>query len=172
MQEKNNKDKLKKTLKKILDNEDLVFHRELITNQVNELEVSILDYAAALSFMHLSNVRFKSTEKSVASENKTNTEPAPVLFKPKLVRYRIEIGDNHNVSIEEIKAVLVEVSGVDRDCIGKLDIRKHYTLVELPDGMSSDIFQLLAETEIHEQRLNIKRVKYKRRYLRRNNKNR
>jgi hypothetical protein len=172
MQEKNDKDELKKTLKKILDDEDLTFHKELTASQVNELGVSILDYAAALSFINQSNVRFNNTEMPMPGENVINSKLEPVLFKPKLVRYRIEIGDKHKVSIDEIKAVLVEVSGVDRNCIGKLDIRNHYTLVELPDGMSSDIFQLLVEAEIHEQRLNIKRVKYKRRYLRRNNKNR
>lgn len=49
--------------------------------------------------------------------------------------------------------MLVEVAGVDSKCIGKLDIRNHYTF----------IFQSLSEAEIQSQRLNIKRIKYHRR---------
>jgi len=178
MSETNNKDEtLKKLLQKILENENLEFHRELSTNQAIELGVSILDYAAALSFLNQTNARLNSRENPAfidadVKKSKTNTEQTAVLFNPRLVRYRLEIGHKHQVTIEQIKAVLVEVSGVDRNSIGKLEIRRHYTLVDLPDGMSSDIFQLLAETEIYKQRLNIKRVKHKQRYLRRNNRNR
>jgi hypothetical protein len=174
MQEKNDKDEtLKKTLQKILETEDLEFHRELTTIQAIELGVSLLDYTAALSLLNQKNTRFNIKENPSVSgnnESNANAEPASKLFKPKLVRYRIEIGNKHQVTMDEIKIVLIEVSGVDKNNIGRLDIRNHYTLVDLPDGMSSDIFQLLADTEINRQRLNIKRVKH--RYLRRNNKRR
>jgi ATP-dependent RNA helicase DeaD len=66
--------------------------------------------------------------------------------------------------------VLVEESGVDRKRIGKIDIRHNYTLVELPDGMPADIFQLLSDASIADRRLAIKRVKPNRRGARINDK--
>ncbi len=174
MQENNNKDEtLKNTLKNILETKDLAYHRELTAFQATELGVSLLDYAAALSFLNQTNATLiNKNNPSVSSNNRNNAKAGQgaLLFKPRLVRYRMEIGNKHQATIDEIKSVLVEVSGVDKDNIGRMDIRNHYTLVDLPDGMSSDIFQLLAETEINKQRLNIKRVKH--RYLRRSNKNR
>ncbi|MEQ1637393.1 MAG: DbpA RNA binding domain-containing protein [Methylococcales bacterium] len=78
--------------------------------------------------------------------------------KYKMVRYRIEIGHNHQVSIEEIKNLLIDESGVDRSKIGNLDIRSNYTLIDLPPGMPPDIFQLLQTAELKQQPLQIKRV--------------
>ncbi|MCX7088854.1 MAG: DbpA RNA binding domain-containing protein [Methylococcales bacterium] len=83
---------------------------------------------------------------------------AEVVDKQKMVRYRIEIGRDHHVSADEIKAVLIDESGVDRNSIGYLDIRSNYTLIDLPPGMPPDIFQLLQEVEIKQQPLQIKRV--------------
>ena len=90
--------------------------------------------------------------------------------KPIFVRYRLDVGRKHQASLDEIENVLVEVSGVDRKRIGRLDIRNYYTLVDLPDGMPADIFQLLSETEIQRQKLNIKRIKFQNRFHRKNNK--
>ena len=84
--------------------------------------------------------------------------PEVAVDKQKMVRYRIEIGRNHHVSADEIKAVLINESGVDRNSIGYLDIRSNYTLIDLPPGMPPDIFQLLQEVEIKQQPLQIKRV--------------
>ena len=156
MHQKNSKEeKLKNDLKTILDQEDLKLHQEFITHLSAELGMSILDCAAALSFLyqHLHTVK-KTTGLTTA------------IPKAKFVRYRLDVGQKHLVSLDEIKNVLVEVSGVDKMRIGRLDIRNHYTLVDLPDGMPADIFQLLSETELHQQKLKIKRIKFQNRFHR------
>lgn len=84
---------------------------------------------------------------------------------PKMIRYRIELGQKHRVTMDEIKNVFIEEAGVDKKMIGKIDIRYHYTLIELPDGMPADIYQLLTTVCLHEQKLNIKRIKYRDRHL-------
>ena len=160
MYQKNSKEeKLKNNLKIILGQEDLKLHQELITQLTAELGVSILDCAAALSFLNQLNKNQYTVKKII--------EGTP---KAKSVRYRLDVGRKHLVSLDEIKNVLIEVSGVDRKRIGRLDIRNYYTLVDLPDGMPADIFQLLAETEINQQKLNIKRIKFQNRFNRKNNK--
>jgi len=163
MHQKNSKEeKLKNKLKTILNQEDLKLHQELITHLSVELGVSILDCAAALSFLNQQNKSQHTVKQS--------TGVSTVTSKAKFVRYRLDVGQKHLVSLDEIKNVLVEVSGVDIIRIGRLDIRNHYTLVDLPDGMPADIFQLLSETELHQQKLNIKRIKFQNRFHRKNNK--
>ena len=160
MYPKNSKEeKLKNNLKIILGQEDLKLHQELITQLSAELGVSILDCAAALSFLNQLNKNQNTVKKTI--------EGVP---RVKSVRYRLDVGRKHLVSLDEIKNVLIEVSGVDRKRIGRLDIRNYYTLVDLPDGMPADIFQLLAETQINQQKLNIKRIKFQNRFNRKNNK--
>lgn len=154
-------EKLKNNLKTILDQEDLKSHQELITHLSAELGVSILEYAAALSFLNQHGEQYTA---------KKTTALTKALPKVKFVRYRLDVGRKHLVSIDEIKNVLIEVSGVDKMRIGRLDIRNYHTLVDLPDGMPADIFQLLAETELRQQKLNIKRVKFQNRFHRKNNK--
>lgn len=90
-----------------------------------------------------------------------NTVVNPSAFKPeklKMVRYRLEVGRKHQVSIEDIKNVLISESGVERTKIGYMDIRNHYTLIDLPNGMPADIFQHLQSVEIKQHTLQIKRV--------------
>jgi hypothetical protein len=40
-----------------------------------------------------------------------------------------------------------------------LEVRSHFSLVDLPEGMPGDIFQLLYDAELNGQKLEIKRVK-------------
>lgn len=155
--ESRKEDKFKKRLQHVIREENLERHRALIENSVAELGVDLLTCAAALAYL---------SQPNLYPRLKQQAKPAPVsapvrnnLAHYKNVRYRLAVGSQHQVSREEIQAVLVDVSGVDRKRIGRIDIRDSYTLVELPDGMPADIFQLLADAEIGSHKLNIKRIK-------------
>ena len=170
MQQKYNKEeKLKNRLQTLLAQEDLSQYQELVKRLSTELQISVLDCAAALLLFDQPDLYANNNNENL-SKSTINADLIPVFPKLKLVRYRLDIGKKHLVSLDEIKSVLVEVSGVDWKQIGRLDVRNYYTLVDLPDGMPADIFQLLSETEINRQRLNIKRVKYQRRFKQRNHK--
>ncbi len=77
----------------------------------------------------------------------------------KMVRYRLDVGCKHQVTSEELKKVLIEESGVDKNNINIINIQGDYTLVELPDEMPQDIFLHLKSVEIKQHKLDIKRVK-------------
>ncbi len=85
----------------------------------------------------------------------------PAVAQPgiKMVRYRLDVGCKHQVTLEELKKVLIEESGVDKNNINNINIQGDYTLVELPDEMPQDIFLHLKSVEIKQHRLDIKRVK-------------
>jgi len=76
----------------------------------------------------------------------------------KMVRYRLDVGSNHQMTLDELKKILIEESGVDKNNI-RLNIQGDYTLVELPDEMPQDIFLHLKSVEIKQHKLDIKRVK-------------
>lgn len=77
----------------------------------------------------------------------------------KMVRYRLSVGCKHQVTSEELKKVLIDESGVDKNNIKIINIQGEYTLVELPDEMPQDIFLHLKMVEIKQHKLDIKRVK-------------
>ncbi len=88
----------------------------------------------------------------------------------KMIRYRLDVGSKHRVTSEELKKILIEESGVDKNNINNINIQGEYTLVELPDEMPQDIFLHLKSVEIKQRKLDIKRVKA--RNKKRNNYNR
>lgn len=140
---------LKKQLHHILNSEHLDSQRSRITAITTELGVDLLESAAALLWLAENNNLVSS-----CAEKKTGSQPGI-----RMVRYRLDVGSKHQVTLEELKKVLVEESGVDKNNINNVSIRNLYTLIELPDSMPADIFQHLKSVEINQRKLDIKRVK-------------
>lgn len=158
----NKPDGLAQRIQRIISRYNLANSRDSVTELAKQLNISILDCAAALFYLNQSEHEFISLPEP---------EIKPIIKKEpkqhfKLVRYRLDVGSQHQVEKEQLQALLVHESGVDKKSIGKIDIRHNYTLVELPDGMPADIFQLLSEAMIGERKLAIKRIKSNRRNLR------
>lgn len=145
---------LKKRLQQVLNSENLEPHRNLIRAIAAELGADILDCAAALLYLQPSAANIRPINPWEAQK------PVPPNLLPMImVRYRLEVGRTHQVALEEIKKVLVEESGVDKNNINRVNIHDAYTIIELPAGMPPDIFQHLKSVEINQQKLNITRVK-------------
>lgn len=156
-------EKLKKRLQHALTQENLDAHRAVLQQIGNDMGITSLDCAAALLYItqpHLFQLPPEQPERE-------RVTPPP--FKAPVyrnVRYRLDVGTHHHISEEQLLAVLIEESGVDRKRISRLDMRDTYTLVDLPDGMPADIFQLLSDATVAGRALNIKRVKSNRRKFR------
>ena len=161
----NQDDSLKHEVKKMLKHPDLSGHQQLIEQLSAELNIDMSQCAAALSLVN--QVKLGSDTQPTSLEESVRSSHYP---KKRMVRYRLDVGLKHHIKVDEIKSVLVDVSGVERKNITQLDVRNHYTLVDLPEGMTADIFQLLSDAEIHNHKLGIKRVKFHRRFQRRKSK--
>ncbi len=164
--------KFKSRLEKVLATADLTLQRQLIERITQELGIELIDCAAALVLLSQSNLFHHPKEHHPAKKEVPVKSPLrleTVILRPmpppKMVRYRIDVGQKHNVTLDEIKKVFIEEAGVDIKTIGEVDIRHHYSLIELPEGMPADIYQLLTTVTIHEQKLNIKRVKHRDRHI-------
>jgi hypothetical protein len=145
-------------LKQILDRENLDSHRLETKAIASELGVDSLDLAAALLFLnHRDNgaILLRPLQKSPVPAVTQDNSYANV----KLIRYRLDVGSQHQVTEDSIKKLLVSESGVDKNNILNVTIQASYTLVDLPDNMPQDIFLHLKTVELHQQKLDIKRVK-------------
>lgn len=147
---------LKNRLQQILTGVNLKDQRGLANVLSTELEVELLDLAAALVYLSQD-----ANSDILGAAQKTNHQAAVDSKRPniKMVRYRLDIGKQHQVTVEDLKKVLVDESGVDKNNIDNINIQNSYTLIELPDNMPQDIFVHLKSVEINRQKLDIRRVK-------------
>ena len=150
-------DRLRQRMLQAIHSVDLESDRALIRQMAMEFDIDFLDCAAVL--IHLYQSGFEKTVTQL-DQQKTLEKLPEVLFPvvPKMIRYRLEVGRKHAVSKEEIKDALVQESGVDRKMIGLIEMHHQFTLIELPEGMPSDIFHHLKTVEIRQHKLHIKRI--------------
>jgi DbpA RNA binding domain len=150
---------LKTNLQHILQRENLDSQRILIETLVSELGTDLLDCASAL--LYLQQQKSQPSAISPPEENISPSQEPRVTAQPgiKMVRYRLDVGHKHQLTPDELKKVLVEESGVDKNNINNIDIQSLCTFIELPDEMPHDIFLHLKSVTINQQKLDIKRVK-------------
>ncbi len=150
---------LKDQVKTIFLTQNLDNPRRLIKAVAAELKISVLDCAAALTLIH-EGAQLNSGEKTgsplVSAEKPHEPTAVPAV---RLVRYRLDIGGQHQLDLSELKKILVEESGVDIKNIVNARIQETYTLIDLPDEMPQEIFHHLKSVEINGRKLDIRRVK-------------
>lgn len=150
---------LKNRIQQIINSENLDTRRTWISTIATELGIDSLTCAAALTF--LAQTIENTYTPTLLGNNKTGnqlpTKNTPLAIK--MVRYRLDVGSKHRITQEQLKQVLVEESGVDKNNINNVNIQNLYTLIELPDEMPPDIFQHLKSVEINQHKLDIRRVK-------------
>lgn len=147
-------------LKDVLSTENLAAQRHLAEQLAAQLGCDILDFAAVLLFLQADGVMPQvCADPTPVNPCTQKIAGANNLLGIKMLRYRLEVGLNHQVTVESLKSLLVDESGVDRNNINIVNINPEYTIIELPDEMPMDIFQHLKTVEINQQQLAIKRLK-------------
>ena len=149
---------LKEQVKKIIISQNLDNQRRLIKAISGELKISVLDCAAAMAVLNEKNLidENASSGNINAVDNSLPTVLQPVI---KFIRYRLDVGSQHELNLIELKKMLVEESGVDIKNIANVRIQDSYTLIDLPDEMPQEIFHHLKSVEINGRKLDIRRVK-------------
>ncbi len=69
--------------------------------------------------------------------------------------YRVEVGHEHGVKPGNIIGAIANEAGLDSQFIGRLSIRDHYSLIDLPDGMPPEVFEHLKKVWVVQQQLRI-----------------
>jgi DbpA RNA binding domain len=151
---------LKDKVRGVVAARDYMANRRLIKQLAAELKLSFLDCAAALAYLNGVRLTTASAPEQKLHNSQIIHPPAFVRYAGvKLVRYRLDVGQFHKITLEQLKAVLVEESGVDVKNIANVRIQDVYTLIDLPDEMPQEVFHHLREVQINGQALAIKRLK-------------
>jgi ATP-dependent RNA helicase DeaD len=69
--------------------------------------------------------------------------------------YRIEVGHEHGVKPGNIVGAIANEAGLESQYIGRLSIRDHYSLIDLPEGMPKEVFEHLKKVWVVQQQLRI-----------------
>lgn len=75
-----------------------------------------------------------------------------------MARYRIEVGHVHGVKPGNIVGAIANEAGMDAKNIGRIDIHDDYTLLDLPDGLPTDMLNHLKTVRISGRQLHINRA--------------
>jgi DbpA RNA binding domain len=148
---------LKNQLQQILSSTNLEANRALIRTLCTELDIDSLTCAAALlTLIPITEQASPSVAQALPSSTLTTSNVATGI---KLIRYRLDVGSKQQVTADQLRKLLIEESGVDKNNINNIHIHGLYTLLELPDEMPPDIFLHLKTVEINQHKLDIRRVK-------------
>jgi ATP-dependent RNA helicase DeaD len=72
-----------------------------------------------------------------------------------MVRYRIEVGHDHEVKPANIVGAIANEAGIDSKNIGRIDILDDHSLLDLPEGMPREILKKLKKVWVSGQQLQI-----------------
>lgn len=72
-------------------------------------------------------------------------------------RYRLAVGRTHQVRVGDIVGAIANEAGIDSRHIGRITLRDDFTLVDLPAGMPSDMFEHLRAVRVRGHQLELRR---------------
>jgi len=170
----------KQKISDVLGEGKLEFLKGLIEQYQLEHDIAAIDIAAALAKLNMGEQFLLSKDKAkntlrtdpTGLSRKSNQGPERNRGKKKsrsnkktdlrvpegMERYRIEVGHQHEVKPSNIVGALANESGLDGDHIGHIDIHDDHCFVNLPEGMSRQMFYDLKKVWVCGQRLNITRA--------------
>jgi ATP-dependent RNA helicase DeaD len=71
--------------------------------------------------------------------------------------FRIEVGHTHGVKPGNIVGAIANEADLESRFIGRIDIRDHFTLIDLPEGMPRETMEHLKRVRVAGQQLKIRR---------------
>jgi ATP-dependent RNA helicase DeaD len=75
-----------------------------------------------------------------------------------MVRYRIEVGHDHQVKPGNIVGAIANEAGLDSKYIGRINIYDDFSFIDLPDDLSKDVYENVKKCWVSGQQLRISRA--------------
>lgn len=161
--------RFKQRITDTLETEDLKLFTRLIEEYQKESGKPVAEIAAALAQILQGTTPFllqkkpqpepsatqkKDRRKDKHPRSRKNSRPRDEDTE----RYRIEVGNNHNVNPSNIVGAIANETGVDSRFIGRIEILDDYSLVDLPAGMPRAMLKKLKSVWVSGQKLRISRL--------------
>lgn len=179
-----NQDRIQRFKQKItdtLETQDVELFNTIIDEYLTESGRSATEVAAALAKiaqgsepffvkpMKMENNERSRKDRSRNKDNPRNRDRAPRSNtkerRPReskldrdMERFRIEVGNEHEVKVNNIVGAIANEAGVDGQYIKNVTIHDTYSTVDLPMGMPKELFNDLKKVWVVKQQLNISRV--------------
>ncbi|HEY4582727.1 MAG TPA: DbpA RNA binding domain-containing protein, partial [Lysobacter sp.] len=77
--------------------------------------------------------------------------------EPGMETFRVEVGHTHGVKPGNLVGAIANEADLESRFIGRIDIRDHFTLIDLPEGMPRETMEHLKRVRVAGQQLKIRR---------------
>ncbi|GGH60856.1 ATP-dependent RNA helicase DeaD [Rothia aerolata] len=162
----NRKTRFAQQITDTIETEDLSIFREIITAYENENDVDALEIAAAIAVIAQQGRPFFAEETIPAKgrgrdrfedddRGGERRERKGRRSEEGMVDYKLQVGHVNRVNPGMIVGALTNEGGIKGNQVGSIDIRKHFTIVGLPEDLPRDFFDRLENTELNGQPLDI-----------------
>ena len=168
-------DKFRQQITDVLAENDLALFQNILEQYQQEHNIPALEIAAALAKIAQGNTPLLVKDKPQESrrdfsdshsDRKHSADRPPRKRSAKhekppeegMVRFRIEVGHNHQVMPGNIVGAIANEAGLDSKYIGRINIFDDYSTVDMPDEMPKEIFQHLQKVRISGQQIKISRL--------------
>ena len=153
-----------------LENEDLSFFIDVVSEIEQENDLSGHELAAALAWMaqrdrplqldpgeypDLAPVHERS-EQGPRENRGEILERRRAFSDGKLVKYRIEVGRAQGASPKEIVGAIANEGGIEGRFIGQINLFNEFSTVELPANLPERVLSILRQTRVRQAKLNIR----------------
>jgi len=175
----------RETLANTIEAKNLSFFQDLINDWREKLETTDADLAAALLFMAQKDqplnvagqfpeirephargerpergdrpARFERGDRPERTGDRPERGPRPPRreLQGNYINYRIEVGKEHGVRAGDIVGAIANEANIDSQFIGNIKLFDHFSTVELPGDMPTEVFQHLKKVYVRKQKLNI-----------------
>jgi ATP-dependent RNA helicase DeaD len=167
--------KFKQRITDTLATEDSGLFSQLVEQYQEEHNVPALEIAAALAQLLQGDtpllLQNKPQRKADRNWDKEERKPHKGRERPSrneaplergMERFRIEVGHNHDVQPGNIVGAIANEAGIDGEYIGRVNIHDDYSLIDLPEDMPDNTFNILKKTRLSGHPLKISRIENKR----------
>ncbi|MBT7870608.1 MAG: ATP-dependent helicase, partial [Thiotrichales bacterium] len=100
----------------------------------------------------------RTQDKRDDSSKRKSPERKVEKLAPGLERFRIAVGNEHNIKADKIVEAVSNEAGLFVEDIGKVEIYDNHSTIVLPQGMPRDIFRALRKTWVSGHKLDIERI--------------
>lgn len=177
-------DSFREQLAQTIETQNLSFFQDLVGEWLEKLETTEAELAAALLYLaqkdqplNVANQfpelrepftrpergergeRPAKFERGDRPERAERGERAPRPPRRELqgnyITYRLEVGKEHGVRAGDIVGAIANEANIDSQFIGNIRLYDHFSTVELPGDMPTEIFHHLKKVYVRKQKLNI-----------------
>lgn len=159
----------KERIANTLSNQDLSVFEELVLSYQKENKVDVIKMASALALMaqgseplFLNEKDFKQNSFSDEDKSKVtiSLQPEPLKEYPQIPmrRYRIAVGHKDKIRPGNILGAIANEAEISSDYIGTIQILQDFTVIDLPDEMPNETFEILKKTRIFNKTLNLEEL--------------